>query len=116
LIGTGTAVALVGALVVTVFPLIEATGRSVNEESAIDAFVLMGGTICTLLYFQYVNLRRADGTIRRFLPLQFLASLGHGVIAVTLGALYAGVLLTSLNIFSTIINDQIRFILEQLGG
>ena len=78
--------------------------------------VLVGGTICTLIYFQYLSRRTNTGKTRRPLPLQIFAIIGQGFVSVTLGALYAGAILTSLNIFSTVINDQLRFILEQLGG
>lgn len=116
IIGVGTGVALVGVVLGTVFPLIEDTGRSFQEPNALNAIVLGGGTLCTLLYFQYVVRRDGDGQPRRPLPLQVLALLGQGVIAITLGALYAGAILTSLNIFSSVVNEQLRFVLEQLGG
>jgi hypothetical protein len=48
--------------------------------------------------------------------LRILQGVGQGFIAVTLGALYAGVMATSLSIFSTVVNEQLRFLLEQIGG
>jgi hypothetical protein len=116
IIGIGTGVALVGVVIGTVLPLIDETGQSINEDESINALVLIGGTICTLLYFQYWSRRGRNDQPRRPLPLRIVAVIGQGFIAVTLGALYAGTILTSLNIFSTVINDQLRFVLDQLGG
>lgn len=115
-IGVGTGVALVGVVMATLLPLVEDTGRSVNQENGLNALILIGGTICTLISFQYLSRRRRDGTVVRPLPIQALAWIGQGFIAVTLGALYAGAILTSLTIFSSVINEQLRFLLEQLGG
>lgn len=116
IIGIGTGVALVGVFTVTIVNLVNDTGTTIAESEAIDGFVIIIGTICTLAYFQYVNLRKRDGTARRPLPLQLMATVGQGFIAVTLGALYAGAILTSLTIFSTVLNEQISFVVEQLGG
>jgi hypothetical protein len=114
LIGVGSAVALVGVTLSTLFPTIDAAGQSINGESAINALILLAGTICTLIYFQYLSIRKHDGTPQRPFAFRLPALVGQGFIAVTLGALYAGAILTSLTIFSSVINDQIRFILDQL--
>jgi hypothetical protein len=37
-------------------------------------------------------------------------------ITLTLGALYAGAILTSLAIFSDVIREQLQFILDRVGG
>ena len=116
LIGVGTGVALVGVVLSTLFPTLEAAGNSFQHEDGLNGFILLAGTICTLLYFQYVGTRRADNTVQRPLPLRAISTLGQGFIAITLGTLYAGAILTSLTIFSAIVNEQIRFILDQLGG
>ncbi len=116
IIGVGTGIALVGIFTVTIVKLINDTGATIAESEALDGFVILIGTICTLAYFQYVSLRKRDGTARRPLPLQLMATVGQGFIAVTLGALYAGAILTSLTIFSTVLNEQISFVVEQLGG
>lgn len=116
LIGVGTGVALVGVIGITVIALINDTGDSVAEEDGLNGFIMLIGTICTLAYFQYVSWRNRDGSPRRPLPLQLMALIGQGFIAVTLGALYAGAILTSLTIFSAVLNEQISFVVEQLGG
>lgn len=116
IIGVGTGIALVGVVFGTLFPVVEAAGHASDDENTLNAVILLVGTISTLLYFQYVNLRTRDGEVRRPLPLHLVALVGQGFIAITLGALYAGAIVTSLTIFSTVLGDQVRFLLEQLGG
>lgn len=116
IIGVGTAVALVGIVGATIIALINDTGDSVAEADGLDGFIMVIGTVCTLAYFQYVSWRNRDGSPRRPLPMQLMATVGQGFIAVTLGALYAGAILTSLTIFSAVLHEQISFVVEQLGG
>lgn len=125
LLGIGTGIAIIGALVGTVLPLIEATADSVNTYTALDSIFITVGTVATLLYFQYLGRRLPNEAIpRRRTPLRRLGRLigratnfvGQTVIAITLGALYAGAILTSLNIFSHVLNEQVRFLLDQIGG
>jgi hypothetical protein len=111
IIGVGTAVALVGAISGTLLPLATttATAASINP---VNGTLMLAGVVCTLVYFQYLGRRLPDGTARRSLPVQALALVGQGVVVVTLGALYAAAILTSLTIFS----ERISFILGQIGG
>jgi hypothetical protein len=116
LIGVGVGVALVGVVSVTLFAIINEAGESVNDDNVVDAAILIVGTIATLLYFQYLSLRSRNGAPRRPLPLQLVAVVGQGFIAVTFGALYAGAILTSLTVFGGVVQDQLIFLLDQLGG
>lgn len=116
LIGVGVGVALVGVVTVTLFAVVNEAGESVNDDNALDATILLVGSITTLLYFQYLSLRARDGTPRRALPLRLIAVIGQGFIAVTFGALYAGAIVTSLTVFGGVIQDQLIFLLDQLGG
>jgi hypothetical protein len=116
MIGVGTGVALVGAVIGTVLPLARDAANSYDRESALNGTILLVGTLCTLLYFQYLSRRRLDGEPTQRLPIRVLRNVGLGFITLTLGALYGSAIITSLSIFSTVINDQVRFVLEQLGG
>ena len=116
IIGVGTGVALVGVVGLTLVALINDTGASIADEGELNGFIILIGTVCTLAYFQYVSWQNRDGSPRRPLPLQLMATIGQGFIAVTLGALYAGAILTSLTIFSAVLHEQISFVVEQLGG
>jgi hypothetical protein len=113
-IGVGTAVALVGAITGTLLPLAVATGSGVRID-VLNGFLLFLGVASTLIYFQYLARRLPDGSTRRGLAVRAISVVGQGVIVITLGAIYAGAILTSLTIFS----ERIGFILSaltRLGG
>lgn len=111
LVGVGTAVALVGAIAGTLIPLAGATGSAVRVQP-INGFLLFLGTACTLVYFTYLARRKPDGRVQRSLLTRTMGSLGQFVIIITLGALYAGAILTSLTIFS----ERIGFLLARITG
>jgi hypothetical protein len=89
----------------------------VDDYQTGNALILVTGTVSTLAYFQYLSRRRpAEIEPKRRLPFRVLNSVGLGFIVVTLGALYASVILTSLSIFTRVVNEQIRFLVDQIGG
>jgi hypothetical protein len=108
IIGVGAAVALAGALTGTLIPL---TLDTVDADSrgTLDALLLFIGVASSLMYFQYVARRQPDGSARQIAPVRAVGVIGQGVIVVTLGALYAAAILTSLTIFS----ERLSFL---LGG
>lgn len=109
IVGVGAAVALVGALTGTLFPLAEATA-SEGEGDLLEALLIFIGVATSLLYFQYLARRTLEGEIRRSPAVSFIAAVGKGFIVVTLGALYAAAILTSLTIFS----ERMSFVFERL--
>ncbi|MBZ0304152.1 MAG: hypothetical protein K8J31_30735 [Anaerolineae bacterium] len=111
IIGVGTAVALVGAVTGTLLPLAGTTSSALSLNR-VNGTLLLVGVICTLVYFQYLARRLPDGRTRRRLHIQALAFVGQGVIVVTLGALYAAAILTSLTIFS----ERVGFIVARVMG
>lgn len=111
IIGVGAAVALVGAITGTLVPLAGATGSSVGVN-LLNGVLLVAGVICTLVYFQYVARRTPAGTTERRLLIKVLAFAGQGVIVITLGALYAAAILSSLTIFS----ERVGFIVARISG
>ncbi len=111
IIGVGTAVALVGAISGTLLPLALATAGGVTLNP-VNSWLVVIGVVCTLVYFQYLGRQMPDGTVRRGLPVQALALVGQGVIVITLGALYAAAILTSLTVFS----ERVSYLLAQIGG
>jgi hypothetical protein len=111
LIGVGTAVALVGAISGTIIPLANATSSAVRLDP-LNGFLAFVGVVGTLMYFQYIG-RRAPGGGEEPLPFsRVVGAVGRGVVVITLGALYAGAILTSLTIFS----ERISFILARITG
>ncbi len=108
LIGVGTAVALNGAVHGTLLPMLRATGEGVVPGD-LNSILLAAGVVCTLAYFQYQARRRPEGPDRRRPHVQLLAVVGQGIIVVTLGAIYAAAILTSLTIFS----ERLGFLVRQ---
>ncbi|MBK8024564.1 MAG: hypothetical protein IPK19_24830 [Chloroflexi bacterium] len=116
LIGLGAAVSVVGAVSGTLLPLTNATAAGVAQTEAgalLNGVLIVVGVVCTLVYFQYAA-RRIPGselTQRRAL-VRALSVIGQGVIAVTLGALYGGAILSGLVIFS----ERIAYLLARIVG
>jgi hypothetical protein len=106
LVGVGTAAAIGGAILGTIFPQVLATGGMFNLRAggnlvlnlATGAFVLVG-TITTLAYFQFTVIGKNTSTGKRGWFTGFLALLGQVFIVIALGAIFAGVLAASLTAF-----------------
>lgn len=102
LVGIGAAAAIGGATFGTIFPQ---TTASINVFSSqqltsfsalVNALLLLFGTITTLLYFQF-NTRKRDSRNNSISMLfKFVGWLGKGFIAITFGALFAGVYVAAL--------------------
>ncbi|MGQ9850709.1 MAG: hypothetical protein ACUVSU_11745 [Aggregatilineaceae bacterium] len=114
LIGVGVAVAIAGAVSGTILPLAREAGRAVDDTLA-DGLVILVGTITALLYFQFFAVERR-GVVQRPPGLRSLSLVGQFFVMVTLGALYAGAILTSLAVFSDVVRTQLEFIIERLGN
>jgi hypothetical protein len=111
IIGVGAAVALVGAITGTLLPLATSTASSVRGN-LLEGVILVVGVACSLLYFQYLARRKPDGTTERRWLGSVFSTVGQGFIVVTLGALYAAAILTSLTIFS----ERIVFLVTLING
>jgi hypothetical protein len=114
IIGVGVAVAIAGAVAGTVIPLVRDSGRAFGDDT-VDGFVIVVGVITTLIYFQYLAVQRG-GEIRRMRFLRVMSLIGQGFISITLGALYAGAIITSITIFDHVVDGHLRFILDRIGG
>lgn len=111
LIGVGTAVALVGAVAGTLLPLAATTSSGVRVD-VLNGFLAFLGVASTLVYFHYLARRKPDGSTGRGLVVRVISAVGQGFIVITLGALYAGAILTSLTIFS----ERVGFIVARITG
>jgi len=102
LVGVGAAVALGGAVSGTILPQINATasafapGKLTSLEAPIDALIVLAGVIATLVYFHFGARAAPDGVVRRYQAVEIVASVGSVFVAITLGALFAGVYSASL--------------------
>lgn len=114
-VGAGVGVAIVGAVVGTILPLGQSSAESIRDHGAINGLILVGGTIATLIYFQYLARRRVDGDMSRPLILRWVAGFGKTIMLVTFGAIYGSAIISSLSVFSGVIREQLMFLLEQIG-
>ena len=105
LIGIGTAVALTGALLGTLWPQVTATATTPGRGIAIALL-----TAITLLSFQYYRRQNEAGEVitPRWLSVVTLA--GQAVLVLTFGVVFANVLGTGL----TLLTAQISSLLSQL--
>jgi len=108
IVTVGAVVALVGAISGTLLPLTLASGSTTN--GIFEGTVMVIGVATSLLYFQYLSRRNADGVIQRRRVMQLVTTVGKGFIMVTLGAIYATAILTSL----TIVTERVSFLIN--GG
>lgn len=119
LVGVGTAAAIGGAVLGTIFPQVMAAGSMFDVRSSTDAgslalnlmtgvFALIG-TIATLAYFQFTLIGKNISTGKRGMFVGFLALLGQVFIVIALGAIFAGVLAASLTAFVDRIQSIINF-------
>ena len=114
LVGVGGAVALVGAISGTLLPQVLTASRGV--AGVLSALL----TIFILLYFRFTRTAQPGGDAGRNLYAwanlprwqQGVNAVGQAVLMITLGAIFAGVLSTSL----VLLTDRIVYFLNELGG
>ncbi len=127
LFGVGTALAVGGALVGTLIPQVRATFVSLNpahyqavatEEGtlpvsyALDALLVVLGTISTLLYFYFTTTSRGGQRLARARDgmVQLAAGFGKVFIMFTFGALFASAAISRI----ALLIDRIRFLIETM--
>jgi len=106
LVGIGAAAAIGGAITGTLFPQILGTINSVDPTAysittnrwdlAINGIIVVLGTVTTLIYFHFGTQNTPGQSDKRLPIIEYTSILGKVFLAVTFGALYAGVYLTSL--------------------
>ena len=109
-VAVGAAVAMVGAVNGTIIPLTVSTASNAGND-ILTAIILFIGVSSSLMYFRYAARRTPEGVIQRGQLTQWISVVGKGFIVVTLGAIYATAILTSLTVFT----ERIGF-LASLGG
>ena len=106
LVGIGAAVAISGAVTGTIFGQIGGAVNTFEVNSGtniaslagqlIGGGVLLAGTVSSLAYFHFTGSRKIDQQVVRPGWIEILAKIGQIFIAITLGAVFAGVLAASL--------------------
>lgn len=126
LVGAGAAVTIAGALTGTLIPQVNATtnffdlqaaaARDINMvEVAANGTVLLMGVVTSLAYFHFGANPKADGSTKRFAPINMFAWIGRFFISVTLGAVFAGVYAAALTAFIERVSSLVFFIKTLLG-
>ncbi len=122
LVGAAAGVAVGGALLTTIvgqmqgaineFALKTTTGAGATSSmlQLVEAVFLLLGTVSTLAYFQFGARKRADQAPRRHPAIDALAQIGQVFIAITLGALFAGVFSAALAALIERLDFIIQFI------
>lgn len=115
LVGVGSAAAVAGAMLGTLFPQVEASANMFDLSSVsgglstasmfLAGTIVLIGTVVTLAYFQFTT-RGTPTPGKRNPVIAFFATLGQVFIAITLGAILAGVLAAALTAFV----DRVQFI------
>jgi heme/copper-type cytochrome/quinol oxidase subunit 2 len=125
LVGVGAATAVGGALLGTLIPQAQASMEALDFRTAasgtgailklFQGIVMLGGTVLTLAYFHFSAGRAADGSVKRNAILELLAWGGRIFIAITLGALFAGVYMAALTAMIERLSSLINFAKGLLG-
>jgi hypothetical protein len=112
IVGSAAGVIIGGAVLGTLFSqgkaaiLLFDPELGVQSGRLIDAVFMLLGTVTTLLYFQFGGVRRPGKPVERTRLLGFLSGIGKFFIAVTLGALFAGVIAAAISALA----ERISFI------
>jgi len=103
IVGVGAAVAIGGAVIGTLTPQTFATinafdpGAGGNPiQSLFNGGLILLGVVTTLAYFHFGGRTTADGSVRRLAVIEWIAWVGRIFIAITLGAMFAGVYIAAL--------------------
>ncbi|MBL7164168.1 MAG: hypothetical protein ISS57_16360 [Anaerolineales bacterium] len=96
LVGIGAAAAIGGAIFGTVFPQTSATINIFESNNFINGAILFVGTLTTLLYFQFSARQEKPQRAGIAQVSKVLGWIGKAFIAVTFGALFAGVYVAAL--------------------
>ena len=126
LVGVGAAAAVGGALIGTLLPQAQAAIDGFDfrsTEGGTNAFlqlaeggVMFLGTVFTLASFHFSAGRAADGAPKRNPIIEGIAWVGRIFIAITLGALFAGVYVSALTAMIERLSFILNFIRQQLVG
>ncbi len=102
MVGVGGAVAVGGAITGTLFPQIAMAWKASNPfpNALVNEIIIVLGAVTTLLYFQYWLRAETTAGAERAAMMTVLADIGKGFTVATLGAIYAGMILSGIAVLS----------------
>jgi hypothetical protein len=124
LVGVGAATAVGGALIGTLLPQAEAAMNMFSPTAPgggnffarlFQGGVMLIGTVLTLASFHFTMGRAADGAVRRNRILDGVAWAGRLFMAITLGALFAGVYMAALTAMIERLSALVNFTRQLIG-
>jgi len=102
-VGVGAAVLIGGAVMGTLFQQSQAALNDLTPQAAapgapgmFTGWLLFIGAVSTLFYFQFTTRKTEGDTGKRSVVFEILSQIGKVFIAVTLGAIFAGILAASI--------------------
>ena len=104
LLGIGVAVTIGGAILGTLFPQINSTispfghGNELNVQ--LEGLLILVATVTSLLYFYFGAKLEMGRPLKRPAWIEWSAKIGQIFILITLGAIFAGVYITSISALS----------------
>jgi len=120
LVGVSAAVIVGGVVLGTLLPQIGAAADpfSIGKSGGvlINGALALIVTLFTLAYFQFGARRQIDGTIKRNPIIETIAWVGGIFVALTLGALFAGVYSAALTALVERIDSIFKFIFSFIGS
>jgi hypothetical protein len=114
LMAIGAAVGLIGAITGTLIPLVTSpyNGELEGLGGGIVGVLVAILTICTLLYFHFTGRLTSEGEVVMPVWQKYAGLAGQFVITITLAALFAATLSTSLILLS----NRVRFFIDEFGS
>jgi hypothetical protein len=104
LLGIGTAVTIGGAIFGTILPqslsTIDSFGLKYNYSEKLEALLILAATVSSLLYFYFGARLEMGRPLKRPFWIEWSAKVGQIFILITLGAIFAGVYVTSISALS----------------
>ncbi len=97
LVGVGAAAAVGGAIVGTLFPQVSVSITLFDHENFPNAIFILIGTLTTLVYFQFTTRKTTDQDPYKQQGNRVFGWIGQAFIAITFGALFAGVYMAALS-------------------
>jgi hypothetical protein len=122
LVGAGAAIAIGGALLGTLFTQVkgavnsfvitDGSGAGINWPVLLESIFFVFGTIASLVYFSFSAKTKTEKAAKRSPMVNLFAWIGQFFISITLGAVFAGVLTSTI----TALIERINFIVSTIGG
>jgi hypothetical protein len=96
LVGIGAATAVGGAVLGTMSPQVSASINIFEKSDFVNATIILVGTLSTLIYFQFGTKKEPAQGIQTSVFVKAISWVGQVFIAITFGALFAGVYFAAL--------------------